>query len=224
MAFAQALLGCPVPRRCRGAGSFLWVGKVKEPKKADPDGSARCAGARACAGRADGHPWPAARERVHHAHPAGGSRAVPPLPRRGRKIMSTRATRAVALDVALDVDSVGPRRAAQPGARERRACSRPWMGEFALGAAHALRPAPGRRGPGLAAKQDAKAAKAHGEQRRARRRQASSARGRSREPCDLQRRMRATSHRARSTAQAVARNQETLRVAAQQPAFTRGTP
>ncbi|MHB1617395.1 MAG: hypothetical protein ACYCUX_09040, partial [Metallibacterium sp.] len=35
----------------------------KEAKKADPDGSARCAGARACAGRADGHPWPAARER-----------------------------------------------------------------------------------------------------------------------------------------------------------------
>ncbi|WP_297901356.1 hypothetical protein, partial [Metallibacterium sp.] len=35
----------------------------KEPKKTDPDRSARCAGARACAGRADGHPWPAARER-----------------------------------------------------------------------------------------------------------------------------------------------------------------
>ncbi|MHB8309912.1 MAG: hypothetical protein ACYC97_08580 [Metallibacterium sp.] len=81
----------------------------KEAKKADPDGSARCAGARACAGRADGHPWPAARERdlglciLHgpdrparnipmrvfgslscltpRAHTSCFSRAVPPLPK-----------------------------------------------------------------------------------------------------------------------------------------------
>ena len=74
-----ARVSCSVRLPPRG---FLSLGRQrKEPKKADPDCSARCAGPRACAGRADGHPWPAARERVHRAHTSCSSRAVPPLPK-----------------------------------------------------------------------------------------------------------------------------------------------
>ena len=106
-ALGLARLPRSVPLPPRG---FLSLGRQrKEPKKADPDCSARCAGPRACAGRADGHPWPAARERdlgpciLHgpdrparnivlrafgssgcltpRAHTSCLSRAVPPLPK-----------------------------------------------------------------------------------------------------------------------------------------------
>jgi len=170
MVLARGLASLPCSVRLPPRGLLSLGRQRKEPKKADPDCSARCAGPRACAGRADGHPWPAARKRdlgpciLHgpdrparnivlrafgssgcltpRAHTSCLSRAVPPLPK-GDEDQEPRPVHAravaVAVAVAVDFASVGQRRAAQSDARERRACSSPGMGEFAPGAAHALR-------------------------------------------------------------------------------------
>ena len=152
----------PLPRR----GGLSLDRQRKEPKKAGPDGSAaarvrvpargapmaipglrRVSAISACASCTGRIARPATsccgRSAAVAASPLALTlRAFPAQSRRCRRglnIKSARAARAVAFDVAFDVRSVGQSRAAQPGARERRACSSPWMGEFALGAAHALR-------------------------------------------------------------------------------------